>query len=70
MKEKENAELKPQTYYKINSTSLMQVGSVDVRSVQILALSICARRDADLCNALHHVSKGCRGMAVWQGGVL
>lgn len=42
----------------------MQVGSVGVRSVQIVALSICARRDADLCNALRHVSKGCHGMAL------
>lgn len=48
----------------------MQGGSVNMRSVQRVAISIHARKNADLCNTLSHVSKGCHGMTVRQGGVL
>lgn len=48
----------------------MQGGSVNMRSVQRVAISIRARKNESFCNAFSHVSKGCHGMTVQQGGVL
>lgn len=48
----------------------MQGGSMNMRKVQSVAISIHAKKNADLCNDLSGVSKGCRGMAVRQERVL
>lgn len=42
----------------------MQDGSLHMRNVQRVAISIHARKDAGLCSAISHVSKGSHGMTV------